>query len=210
MNAAPLEIIGAVLFGMALVHTFSTKLFERLSHTHPAHAGIWHFLGEVEVVFGLWATVLVIAMLVIDGKQAAVFADDDVADRVADLGLVLVEDGGDVDAVLREDRRARDRLTEQAAPTSAMLCWPDVRRILRISASSDDVVADAALPELSERREIPPDLRRVDVRVLRDSCDEMSCSPSSSPASAPADTETDEPQRPPSGDLPHVLLASSL
>ncbi|HEY6044831.1 MAG TPA: putative Na+/H+ antiporter [Nitrosospira sp.] len=72
MNAAPLEIIGAVLFGMALVHTFSTKLFERLSHTHPAHAGIWHFLGEVEVVFGLWATVLIIAMLVIDGKQAAV------------------------------------------------------------------------------------------------------------------------------------------
>ena len=69
MNAAPLEIIGAILFGMALVHTFSTKFFERLAHTHPAHAGIWHFLGEVEVVFGLWAMVLIIAMLVIDGNR---------------------------------------------------------------------------------------------------------------------------------------------
>src|SRR5581483_3566683 len=31
-----------------------------------------------------------------------------------------------------------------------------------------DVVTDAALAELSERGEIAPDLRRIDVRVLRD------------------------------------------
>ena len=71
MNPAPTEIIGAVLFGIALIHTFSTKFFERLAHTHPAHAGIWHFLGEVEVVFGFWAMVLVVAMLIMDGKEAA-------------------------------------------------------------------------------------------------------------------------------------------
>ena len=72
MNPVPIEIIGAALFGIALVHTFSTKFFEGLAHAHPAHAGIWHFLGEVEVVFGFWAMVLVIAMLVMDGKQAAI------------------------------------------------------------------------------------------------------------------------------------------
>ena len=71
MNPAPIEIIGAVLFGIALIHTFSTKFFERLAHIHPAHAGIWHFLGEVEVVFGFWAIVLIVAMLITDGKQAA-------------------------------------------------------------------------------------------------------------------------------------------
>ncbi|SEL50791.1 putative Na+/H+ antiporter [Nitrosovibrio tenuis] len=72
MDPVPIEIIGAALFGIALIHTFSTKFFEHLAHVHPAHAGIWHFLGEVEVVFGFWAMVLIVAMLVMDGKQTAV------------------------------------------------------------------------------------------------------------------------------------------
>ena len=72
MTPTPIEIIGAILFGIALIHTFSTKFFERLAHTQPAHAGIWHFLGEVEVVFGFWAMVLVVAMLIIDGKETAI------------------------------------------------------------------------------------------------------------------------------------------
>ncbi|MDE2365471.1 MAG: putative Na+/H+ antiporter [Betaproteobacteria bacterium] len=72
MNPVPIEIIGAALFGIALIHTFSTKFFERLAHTHAAHAGFWHFLGEVEVVFGFWAMVLIVAMLVMEGKQTAV------------------------------------------------------------------------------------------------------------------------------------------
>ena len=57
MNSSPtlIQVIGAVLFGLAILHTFSTKYFERLAHTQPKHAGIWHLLGEVEVVFGFWA-----------------------------------------------------------------------------------------------------------------------------------------------------------
>ena len=55
------------------------------------------------------------------------------------------------------------------APTSAMLCCPCVRRILRISDEQRvDRVADAALAELAEVREVAPDLRRVDVRVVGD------------------------------------------
>ena len=71
MNPTTIELIGAILFGVALIHTFSTKFFQHLAHTRPAHSGIWHFLGEVEVVFGLWALVLTLAILSIDGKQAA-------------------------------------------------------------------------------------------------------------------------------------------
>ena len=71
MNPTTIELIGAILFAVALIHTFSTKFFQHLAHTRPAHSGIWHFLGEVEVVFGLWALVLTVAMLAIDGKQAA-------------------------------------------------------------------------------------------------------------------------------------------
>ncbi|OYU44124.1 MAG: hypothetical protein CFE44_14640, partial [Burkholderiales bacterium PBB4] len=64
-------MIGAALFALAVLHTFSTKFFEHLAHTQPRHAGIWHLLGEVEVVFGFWAMVLMLFMFGISGKQAA-------------------------------------------------------------------------------------------------------------------------------------------
>ena len=66
-----IQMIGAALFAVAILHTFATKYFEHLAHTQPAHAGLWHLLGEVEVVFGFWALVLVVAMFAIDGSIAA-------------------------------------------------------------------------------------------------------------------------------------------
>jgi len=59
-SIGPLEITGAALFALAVVHTFSTRYFEHLAHTRTAHAGVWHLLGEVEAVFGFWAIVLVL------------------------------------------------------------------------------------------------------------------------------------------------------
>jgi len=59
--------ISAGLFALAVFHTFSTKHFEHLAKVHPNHAGIWHLLGEVEVVFGLWAMVLVFGMIALIG-----------------------------------------------------------------------------------------------------------------------------------------------
>lgn len=70
MNPTLLEIVGTALFSIAIIHTFSTKFFERLAHTRPTHSGIWHLLGEVEVVFGFWAMVLIVLMLVANGKTA--------------------------------------------------------------------------------------------------------------------------------------------
>ncbi len=54
-----IEIIAAIVFGLALLHTFTAKSFERLARLHPKHAGLFHLLGEVEVVFGFWAFVLI-------------------------------------------------------------------------------------------------------------------------------------------------------
>lgn len=71
MHPTTIEMIGAGLFAIAVLHTFSTKFFEHLAHTRPAHAGLWHLLGEVEAVFGFWALVLVLFMFFIDGKAAA-------------------------------------------------------------------------------------------------------------------------------------------
>ncbi len=67
-----MQWLGAAFFALALVHTFSTRWFEHLAHTRPAHAGLWHLLGEVEVVFGFWAVVLVLAMALVEGRAGAV------------------------------------------------------------------------------------------------------------------------------------------
>src|SRR5690606_5484198 len=37
----------------------------------PAHAGSWHLLGEVEVVFGFWAMLLVVAFALLEGVPDA-------------------------------------------------------------------------------------------------------------------------------------------
>jgi len=66
-----MQWVGAGLFAIAVLHTFSTKFFEHLAHTRPAHAGVWHLLGEVEVVFGFWAIVLVAFMLAAFGFKSA-------------------------------------------------------------------------------------------------------------------------------------------
>ena len=76
MAPTTLHWISAALFGIALLHTFSTKQFERLSHRFPRHAGLFHLLGEVEVVFGFWAMVLIFMMaLVSGGAQALQYAE---------------------------------------------------------------------------------------------------------------------------------------
>jgi hypothetical protein len=66
-----LQILAAALFVVAVLHTFSTSFFEHLAQVQPRHAGLWHLLGEVEVVFGFWAMVLVVSMFALEGKAAA-------------------------------------------------------------------------------------------------------------------------------------------
>lgn len=71
MAPSTIELIGTVLFAVAIIHTFSTRIFERLAHRQPRHAGLWHLLGEVEVVFGFWAMILVVTMFATEGGKAA-------------------------------------------------------------------------------------------------------------------------------------------
>jgi len=69
MSATTIEITAAALFVLAVLHTFSTPVFERLAHASPRHGGLWHLLGEVEVVFGFWALVLVLVMGALIGRH---------------------------------------------------------------------------------------------------------------------------------------------
>ena len=76
MPSFSVEWVAALLFAVALVHTFSAKFFERLSHRLPEHAGLFHLLGEVEVVFGFWAIVLIVCMAFGQGgAQALAYAE---------------------------------------------------------------------------------------------------------------------------------------
>ena len=67
-----INLIAAIIFALALIHTFATKTFERFADRYPRHAGLFHFLGEVEVVFGLWAFVLIVAMAIVSGGAQAI------------------------------------------------------------------------------------------------------------------------------------------
>lgn len=78
----PFNLVATLIFLAAILHTFVTGKFLALAH-HFSHrhaeriregkappgsvhvgAGILHFLGEVEVVFGVWAIVLLLAITV--------------------------------------------------------------------------------------------------------------------------------------------------
>ena len=67
-----MQLAGAIIFALALIHTFTAKTFEVLARRHPRHAGLFHLLGEVEVVFGFWAFVLVATMALLTGGQSAI------------------------------------------------------------------------------------------------------------------------------------------
>ena len=66
-----LELVALAIFVLALAHTFAARQLERLSRRFPRHAGLFHLLGEIEVVFGFWAIVLVLAMVAMTGGARA-------------------------------------------------------------------------------------------------------------------------------------------
>lgn len=71
IEPTPIQWTASVLFALAVLHTFSTRFFEYLADTQPRHAGLWHLLGEVEVVFGFWAMVLMVLMFAMTSPQEA-------------------------------------------------------------------------------------------------------------------------------------------
>lgn len=76
MEIDPVQAVGTGIFALALLHTFAAKFFDVLARRHPVHAGLFHLLGEVEVVFGFWAFVLIVAIaLISSGAQATAYAE---------------------------------------------------------------------------------------------------------------------------------------
>jgi len=72
MTVDAVNIASAAIFMIAVLHTFSAKYFESLAHKSRHHAGFWHLLGEVEIVFGFWALVLTCFLFAYKDKSFAV------------------------------------------------------------------------------------------------------------------------------------------
>lgn len=88
IQVEPFNVVATAIFVLAIVHTFAAGRFSALAHTvqrrHDERARVQgreplpsvaaevlHFFGEVEVVFGLWAVVLMIAIAVAKGWHVA-------------------------------------------------------------------------------------------------------------------------------------------
>lgn len=62
MQPSVTEIIATTLFALAIIHTFLVKRFQHIARRYPNGSiaeNLFHLLGEVEIVFGLWAAILV-------------------------------------------------------------------------------------------------------------------------------------------------------
>jgi predicted cation transporter len=58
MNPTTVEIVATTMFACAVTHTFLVKRFQHIAHSYPKGSigeNFFHFLGEVEAVFGIWA-----------------------------------------------------------------------------------------------------------------------------------------------------------
>lgn len=96
-KSEPFNVVASCIFFLAILHTFLTSRFLQLSHkweekhqeriksgradrysvSHKAE--LFHFLGEVEAVFGIWAAFLVIAIVTFfDSPTAVNYISDDV------------------------------------------------------------------------------------------------------------------------------------
>lgn len=62
MNPTNIQLVGTILFAIAICHTFLVKKFENLAHKYPEGSmgeNFFHFLGEIEAVFGIWSAVFI-------------------------------------------------------------------------------------------------------------------------------------------------------
>jgi len=106
-EADPINAIAALLFLLAVLHTFFAGRFTAASHRvqerHDAkmtalgrphlpnvRAELLHFLGEIEVVFGLWGVPLLLAIIATNGWATATHYVNDTVNYTEPLFVVVI------------------------------------------------------------------------------------------------------------------------
>ncbi len=62
----------SLFFALAVIHTFLVKYFQELAHKFPDGSpgeNLFHLLGEVEVVFGIWAGLFIVFFMAVSGFE---------------------------------------------------------------------------------------------------------------------------------------------
>ena len=103
----PFNAIATAIFALAILHTFLAARFTALSHDRQHRhderaraegrplvpsvaAELLHFLGEIEVVFGLWAIVLLAAMVAYAGWDPSKHYFNDTVNYTEPLFVVVI------------------------------------------------------------------------------------------------------------------------
>lgn len=103
----PFNAVATVIFVLAILHTFAAARFTRLAHSvqHRADARsqaagrptrpsvlaeLLHFLGEVEVVFGLWTIPLLVAIVAYAGWGRATHYLNDTVNYTEPLFVIVI------------------------------------------------------------------------------------------------------------------------
>lgn len=69
------EKLGSVFFAISILHSFSIKQFQHLALKYPEGSvleNLFHLLGEVEIVFGLWAGTLLFLLAAWLGSEPTI------------------------------------------------------------------------------------------------------------------------------------------
>lgn len=75
MQPSEIDIIGTIFFSLAVLHTFLVGKILALSHRYPQgsfRSSVLHLLGEIEVVFGIWAALFMVFFVSIRGWSEAI------------------------------------------------------------------------------------------------------------------------------------------
>lgn len=74
-NVSDVHILGTVFFALAVLHTFLVSKIIHWSHRYPEGSiarGVLHLVGEIEIVFGIWAAAFLLAYSVMESPGAVV------------------------------------------------------------------------------------------------------------------------------------------
>ncbi len=75
MNPTAIQIAATAIFAIAIIHTFLVSKFAHIAHKYPHDSmgqNFWHFMAEVEAVFGIWAAVFLAFIMTQGGFGAPV------------------------------------------------------------------------------------------------------------------------------------------
>ncbi len=73
MNPTTIQLAATIIFAVAILHTFLVSKFAHIAHKYPEGSmgeNFFHFMAEVEAVFGMWALVFMLVVLAVSGPSA--------------------------------------------------------------------------------------------------------------------------------------------